>query len=63
MPNAGRANPLAAGREEFEVDYSSDTVEDSEEVMKDLLFLIHGCPSSPDRSSAPDVAIINQTEG
>ena len=63
MPNAGRANLLAGIREELEVDKSLDTVEDSEEVMKDLLFLIHGSLPVPDRFSALDVATIYQTEG
>ena len=63
MPKVDRANLLAGIREEFEVDNSLDTVEDSEEVMKDLNFLIHGWSPAPDRSSASDVAIIHQTEG
>lgn len=63
MSNANRANPRAGFREESEVDNSLDSVEDSEEVMKDLLFLIHGYPPPPDSSSAPDVAIIQQTDG
>lgn len=63
MPNADIANPVAGIREEFEVDNSLDTVEDSEEVMKDLLFLIHGWSPAPDLSRASDIATIYQTEG
>ncbi len=63
MSNDLRANPLAGIREELEVDNNLDTVEDSEEVMNDLLFLIHGWSPAPDRSSASDIATIYQTEG
>lgn len=63
MQNGHHANSLAGIRAESEVDNSLDTVEDSEEVMKDLLFLIHGWSPAPDRSSASDVPIIYQTEG
>ena len=63
MPSAHHANTLAAIREESEVHNSSDAVEDSEEVMKDLHFLIHGWSPAPDRSGPSDVAIIYQTEG
>ena len=63
MSNTNRANPLGGIREESELDNNFDSAEDSEEVMKDLLFLIHGFPPLPDSSSAPDVAIIHQTDG
>ena len=63
MSNANRANPLAGIREESEVDNNFDSAEDSEEVMKDLRFLIHGFPPPPKSSSALDVAVIHQTDG
>ena len=63
MSNAHHANPLAGIRAEFEVDNSLATVEDDEEVMKDLQFLIHGWSPASDRSVTSDVVMINQTEG
>ena len=63
MSNAHHANPLAGIRAEFEVDNSLDTVENGEEVMKDLHFLIHGWSPAPDRSGTSDVVMIDQTEG
>ena len=63
MSNANRANPLAGIREESEVDNNFDSAEDSEEVMKDLRFLIHGFPPPSESSSSPDVAVIHQTDG
>ena len=63
MADDPRANLLAGIREEFEVDNNLERVEDSEEVMNDLVFLIHGWSPAPDRSSASVVATIYQTEG
>ena len=63
MSNANRANPLAGIQEESEGENNLDSAEDSEEVMKDLLFLIHGVPPPSDSSSASDVAVIHQTDG
>ena len=54
---------MAGIQAEAERDNNFDSAEDSEEVMKDLLFLIHGSSPSPDSSSASDVAIIHQTDG
>ena len=63
MSNAHHANTLADIQAEFEVDDSLDTVEDSEEVTKDLHFLIHGWSPAPDRFGTLDVVMIDQTEG
>ena len=54
---------MAGIRAEFEVDNSLDTVEDDEEVMKDLQFLIHDWSPALDRSGTSDVVVKHQTEG
>ena len=63
MSNAHRAGLLADIRVEPEADEDMDSIEDSEEVMKDLLFLIHGFSPAPDGSSDPDITTIHQTDG
>ena len=63
MSDANHANPMAGIRAEFEVDNSLDTVEDDEEVMKDLQFLIHDWSPALDRSGTSDVVVKHQTEG
>ena len=63
MSNANRAGLLAGVRVEPEADEDMDSVEDSEEVMKDLLFLIRGFSPAPDGDSDPDITTIHQTDG
>ena len=54
---------MADIRDESEGDNNLDSAGDSEAVMKDLLFLIHGVPPPPDSTGAPDVTVIHQPDG
>ena len=63
MSDANHSSPLADIREESEGDNNLDSAGESEAVMKDLLFLIHGDAPNRDSTGALDVSVIHQPDG